>query len=47
MFPLPNKIDLVRVADNHIVKAQVVRLTRTVAQTKIDATGWQDLGAST
>jgi len=47
MFPLPNKIDLVRVPDNHIVEAQVVKLTRTVAKTKIDATWWQDLGAST
>jgi hypothetical protein len=34
MFPLPNKIDLVRVADNQIVEAQVVRLTRTIAKTK-------------
>jgi hypothetical protein len=43
MIPLPNEIDLVRAADN----ARFVRLTRPVAKVKIDATWWQDLGAST
>jgi hypothetical protein len=47
MIPLPNEIDLVRAADNHIVQARFVRLTRPVAKVKIDATWWQDLGAST
>lgn len=47
MVLLPNKIDLVRAADNHAVEAHLVRLTRTVAKTKIDATWWQDLGVST
>jgi|RhiMetdeSRZDD1v2_1073273.scaffolds.fasta_scaffold124384_3 hypothetical protein len=47
MIPLPSEIDLVRAADNHIVHAQFVRLTRAVAKTKIDGTWWEDLGAST
>jgi hypothetical protein len=47
MIPLPNEIDLVRAADNHIVQARFVRLTRPVAKVKIDATWWQDLGPST
>ena len=47
MVLLPNEIDLVRAGDNHIDQAQLIRLTRAVAKTKIDAMWWQDLGAST
>ena len=47
MIPLPTEIDLVRAADDHIIQARFVRLTRPVAKTKIDATWWEDLGAST
>jgi GNAT superfamily N-acetyltransferase len=47
MFPLPDKIDLVRAVDNQPVEARIVKLTRTTARTKIDSKWWQDLGAST
>ncbi|HEU4711930.1 MAG TPA: hypothetical protein VFS76_10220 [Pyrinomonadaceae bacterium] len=47
MFPLPDKIDLVRAVDNQPVKARIVKLTRTIAKTRIDSKWWQDLGVST
>ncbi|HEY6802438.1 MAG TPA: hypothetical protein VI306_02560 [Pyrinomonadaceae bacterium] len=47
MLLLPNEIDLVRAEDNYVVEARFVRLSRTIAKTKIDGTWWQDLDAPT
>ena len=43
---LPSQIELVRVADQNSVIARITRLTRSLAQEKIDATWWEVDGVS-
>lgn len=47
MHQLPDRIRLIKVADNTIVTATIVKLTRNLAQAKIDGNWWEMLGVST
>jgi GNAT superfamily N-acetyltransferase len=46
MEPIEQRIELLRVVDNTSVPAMIVRLTRSLAQAKIDGIWWKDLGLS-
>lgn len=47
MDQLPDRIELIRVADGRPVTATIARLTRDLAQAKIDGNWWKSLGVST
>ena len=46
MLQLPTEIELIRVADDFPVVATIKRLTRSLAQEKIDGTWWEVAGVS-